>query len=240
MLSLVFWTLTVVVSIKYVVLIMRADNNGEGGIIALMALASQAVRDARAAPRLSFVGIFGAALFFGDGVITPAISVLVGGRGPARSRRRGCTLGRADHARRADRPVHVQRYGTERVGKLFGPVMVVWFVVIAVLGLVAHRRQPGDAEGAVARTTRCCFLFTPPGDRLLVLGSVVLCVTGAEALYADMGHFGKRPIRLAWFGFVDAGADAQLLRPGRAAARRPEQGRAIRSSRWRRRGRSIR
>ena len=137
-LSLVFWTFTVIVSIKYVVLILRADNNGEGGLIAMLALASQAVRDRpKLRRRLLFVGIFGTAIFFGDGVITPAISVLGAVEGLPVAAPAPAHLGRADHAARADGAVHVPAPRHERVGKLFGPVMVVWFVVIAALGL-AH------------------------------------------------------------------------------------------------------
>jgi KUP system potassium uptake protein len=201
-LSLVFWTLTVVVSVKYVVLILRADNNGEGGLIAMLALASQAVRDRPALRRrLLFVGIFGTAIFFGDGVITPAISV----------------LGAVEGLQVAAPGLHTwvvpitlvvltalfmfQRHGTERVGKLFGPVMAVWFVVIAILGLMHIGDNPAILKSLLPHYA-LLFLFTHPAIAFIALGSVVLCVTGAEALYADMGHFGKRPIRLAWFGMA--------------------------------------
>jgi KUP system potassium uptake protein len=201
-LSLVFWTLTVVVSIKYVVLILRADNNGEGGLIAMLALASQAVRDRPPLRRrLLFVGIFGTAIFFGDGVITPAISV----------------LGAVEGLQVAAPGLHTwivpislvvltalfmfQRHGTERVGKLFGPVMAAWFVVIAVLGL-AHIGDNPSILKAMSPYYALVFLFAHSKVAFIALGSVVLCVTGAEALYADMGHFGKRPIRLAWFGMA--------------------------------------
>jgi len=201
-LSLVFWTLTVVVSVKYVVLILRADNNGEGGLIAMLALASQAVRDRPALRRrLLLVGIFGTAIFFGDGVITPAISV----------------LGAVEGLQVAAPGLHTwvvpitlvvltalfmfQRHGTERVGKLFGPVMAVWFVVIAILGLMHIGDNPAILKSLMPHYA-LLFLFTHPAIAFIALGSVVLCVTGAEALYADMGHFGKRPIRLAWFGMA--------------------------------------
>ena len=201
-LSLVFWTITVVVSIKYVVLILRADNNGEGGLIAMLALASQAVRDRPPLRRrLLFVGIFGTAIFFGDGVITPAISV----------------LGAIEGLQVAAPALHTwivpitlvvltalfmfQRHGTERVGTLFGPVMALWFVVLAALGL-AHIGDNPSILKALSPQYALAFLFTQPRVAFIALGSVVLCVTGAEALYADMGHFGKRPIRLAWFGMA--------------------------------------
>ena len=201
-LSLVFWTLTVVVSIKYVALILRADNNGEGGLIAMLALASQAVKDRPALrSRLLMLGIFGTAIFFGDGVITPAITVL------------GAIEGLKVAAPGLDRyvvPVAlmvltalflVQRHGTARIGKFFGPVMVIWFVVLAVLGLQHIAENPSILK-ALSPHYALVFLVGNPLVAFIALGSVVLCVTGAEALYADMGHFGKRPIRLAWFSLA--------------------------------------
>jgi len=201
-LSLVFWTLTVVVSIKYVALILRADNNGEGGLIAMLALASQAVKDRPVLrKRLLMVGIFGTAIFFGDGVITPAITV----------------LGAIEGLEVAAPGLHhyivplslvvltllflVQRHGTATVGKLFGPVMVLWFAVLAVLGLSQIATNPA-VLAALSPTYALAFLLGHPGIAFIALGSIVLCVTGAEALYADMGHFGKRPIRLAWFSLA--------------------------------------
>ncbi len=199
-LSLVFWTLTVIVSIKYVVLILRADNNGEGGLIAMLALASQAVRDRpKLRRRLLFVGILGTAIFFGDGVITPAISVL--------GAVEGLTVA-APGLHSWVVPITLvvlaalflfQRHGTARVGKLFGPVMMVWFVVLAVLGLMHIGDNPQIVQ-ALSPHYAILFLFGQTSVAFIALGAVVLCVTGAEALYADMGHFGKRPIRLAWFG----------------------------------------
>ncbi len=201
-LSLVFWTLTVVVSIKYVLLILRADNNGEGGLIAMLALASQAVKDKpRLRRRLLFIGIFGTAIFFGDGVITPAISVL--------SAVEGLQVA-APGLHTWIVPITLvvltglflfQRHGTERVGKLFGPVMAVWFVVLAVLGLMHIGDNPAVLK-ALSPHFALIFLLGHPGVAFVALGSVVLCVTGAEALYADMGHFGKGPIRIAWFGMA--------------------------------------
>jgi KUP system potassium uptake protein len=201
-LSLVFWTLTVVVSLKYVTLILRADNNGEGGLIAMLALASQAVK-ARPAlrTRLLLMGIFGTAIFFGDGVITPAISVLSAVEGlevatpglhrfvvPA-------TLGVITLLFMA------QRHGTGVVGRLFGPVTLLWFVVLAALGL-PHIWQRPEVLTALSPHHGLGFLLRHPGMGFIALGSVFLSVTGAEALYADLGHFGKRPIRLAWFTAV--------------------------------------
>ena len=201
-LSLVFWTLTVVVSIKYVMLILRADNNGEGGLIAMLALASQAVKHRPVLrQRLLLVGIFGTAIFFGDGVITPAISVL--------SAVEGLEVA-APSLHRYVLPITLavltvlfifQRFGTASVGRLFGPVTVVWFLVLAVLGLVHIAENPA-VLWALSPHHALGFLLAQPGIAFIALGSVVLCVTGAEALYADMGHFGKRPIRLAWFSLV--------------------------------------
>ncbi len=198
-LSLVFWTLTVVVSLKYVTLILRADNNGEGGLIAMLALASQAVKDRPALrTRLLLLGIFGTAIFFGDGVITPAISVL--------SAVEGLEVA-APGLHRFVVPVTLvvltalfaaQRFGTAFVGRLFGPITLLWFVVLAVLGVLHIVANP-QVLVALSPHHALGFLLSQPGIAFVALGSVVLCVTGAEALYADLGHFGKRPIRLAWF-----------------------------------------
>ncbi len=201
-LSLMFWTLTVVVSFKYVVLILRADNNGEGGLIAMLALASQAVdHRPRLRERLLFLGIFGTAIFFGDGVITPAVSVLGAVEGLEVA---------APGLHRYVVPVSlvvltalfiVQRHGTGGIGKFFGPITAVWFVVIAVLGGVHIAANP-QVLYALSPHHALRFLGTQPHVAFVAMGFVVLCVTGAEALYADMGHFGKRPIRVAWFGLV--------------------------------------
>jgi KUP system potassium uptake protein len=198
-LSLVFWTLTVVVSLKYVTLILRADNNGEGGLIAMLALASQAVKDKPALrARLLVLGIFGTAIFFGDGVITPAISVL--------SAVEGLEVA-APGLHRYVVPLTLlvltalfaaQRFGTAAVGRLFGPITLLWFVVLAVLGVVHIAGNP-QVLVALSPHHALGFMLAQPGVAFIALGSVVLCVTGAEALYADLGHFGKRPIRLAWF-----------------------------------------
>ena len=199
-LSILFWTLTVIVSIKYVVLVLRADNNGEGGLIAMLALASQAVKDK---PQLRAVllgvGIFGTCLFYGDGVITPAISVL--------SAVEGLEVV-SPHFRTAVIPLTlvvlfclfaVQKRGTAGIGRYFGPVTLVWFCSIAALG-VPHIVGHPEILGAVSPHHALRFIWNNPGISFIILGAVVLCVTGAEALYADLGHFGKKPIRLAWFG----------------------------------------
>jgi KUP system potassium uptake protein len=201
-LSIFFWTLTVIVSIKYVVLVLRADNNGEGGLVAMLALASQSVKDRpQLRSVLLLVGVFGTCLFYGDGVITPAISVLSAVEGlevisPA--------------FKKYVIPMTlvilfglfaVQKRGTSGIGKFFGPITVVWFLTIALLGVV-HIMEDPDILWAISPTYALGFIWNQPGTTFIILGAVVLCVTGGEALYADMGHFGKKPIRLAWFSVV--------------------------------------
>jgi len=202
LLSLIFWTLTIIVSIKYVLLIMRADNAGEGGLMALLALASQSIHDRpRLRPLLFTVGAFGVALFFGDGVITPAISVLSAIEG-------------LEVVTPAAKPVVVplaiavlillfltQRRGTADIGRFFGPVMVVWFAAIAAVGVGGILHNP-MVLAAIWPWHALRFLAAHPALGFVTLGAVFLCVTGAEALYADMGHFGKRPIQIAWFALV--------------------------------------
>jgi KUP system potassium uptake protein len=201
-LSIFFWTLTFIVSIKYVTLVLRADNNGEGGLVAMLALASSSVRDK---PRLRnvllVVGIFGTCLFYGDGVITPAISVL--------SAVEGLEVV-SPNFKKAVIPLtlvillalfSVQKRGTGGIGKFFGPITLVWFASIAVLG-VYHIASNPSILWAISPYYAVKFIIEQPGTTFLILGAVVLCVTGGEALYADMGHFGKKPIRLAWFAVV--------------------------------------
>ena len=201
-LSLIFWAQILVVSLKYVVFIMRADNKGEGGIMALMALAQRSVREQ---PKLRWIlailGIFGASLFYGDGVITPAITTL--------GAVEGLKVAAPEMAHWVV-PITVvvlillfvmQRHGTERIGRVFGPVMIVWFVVIALLGVHMIARNP-QVLLAINPWYGVKFFFSHGLQAFISLGGVVLALTGAEALYADMGHFGKKPIRLAWFSFV--------------------------------------
>jgi KUP system potassium uptake protein len=200
LLSLFFWSLMMVVTVKYLGFIMRADNKGEGGIFALLALiphkAGSKVRGA-----VVLAALFGAALLYGDGIITPAISVLSAVEG----------LGVATHA--MDRfvvPITliiltglflVQKRGTDLIGRAFGPVMLVWFGALTVLGLKAIIDVPRVLE-AVNPLFGVRLMQADPGRGFAVLGSVVLCITGGEALYADMGHFGPRPIRISWFTLV--------------------------------------
>ena len=201
-LSIFFWTLTTIVSLKYVLLVLRADNHGEGGLVAMLALASQSVRDRpRLRKVLLMVGIFGTCLFYGDGVITPAISVL--------SAVEGLEVVSPAFAKSVI-PLTliilfllfwVQKRGTAGIGKFFGPITLVWFATIALLGLVHISHHP-QILWAISPHHALGFIWNHPGTTFIILGAVVLCVTGGEALYADMGHFGKKPIRLAWFSIV--------------------------------------
>ncbi|MEX8506227.1 potassium transporter Kup [Leptothrix ochracea] len=201
-LSLVFWTMTIIVSLKYVLLILRADNHGEGGLIAMLALATHAVSDRPLTHRiLMSVGMFGTAIFYGDGVITPAISVL--------SAVEGLEVA-APQLHSAIIPITlvvmlglfaVQRFGTGGIGKAFGPITLVWFFVLIALGL-PHVIDNPSVLRALNPLYAVGFFAEHQGLAFIALGAVVLCVTGGEALYADLGHFGKKPIRLAWYGLV--------------------------------------
>ncbi len=197
--SVIFWALMVVVTLKYVVLILRADNRGEGGIMALTALAATSTPARRTL--LLLTGVLGASLFYGDSVITPAISVLgaVEGMEAITPAFKPYVL-----------PIAVivivglfmaQRFGTEAVGKLFGPIITVWFVVLGIMGVLQMTRQPGILE-ALNPFEAVAFLHARGWHLFIIMGSIVLALTGAEALYADMGHFGARPIRIAWTGLV--------------------------------------
>lgn len=221
-LSIFFWTLTSIVSIKYVLLVLRADNNGEGGLVAMLALASQAVRDKPELRRMLLViGIFGTSLFYGDGVITPAISVLSAVEGlevvsPAFK----------DWVIPLTLVVllvlfALQKHGTGGIGKFFGPVTLVWFVAIAVLG-VSHIVSHPEILQALSPHHALRFMWQQPLTAFIILGAVVLCVTGAEALYADLGHFGKMPIRLAWFTVVMPALTLNYFGQGALLLARPE------------------
>ena len=201
-LSLFFWALILVVSVKYVMFIMRADNRGEGGIMALIALA---LRDVQGKPgqakAVAIVGILGAAMFYGDGMVTPAISVLAAVEGLE-------VAAPGLHAYVI--PVtllvlfalfFVQKSGTAKMGIAFGPVMLLWFATLAVLGLVNIAANPTILH-ALSPVYGVEFLLANQAMALVAMGNVVLAVTGAEALYADMGHFGRKPISRAWFAFV--------------------------------------
>ena len=201
-LSLFFWALIIVVSIKYVTFIMRADNRGEGGIMALIALALHTAQDKPHQARLIMIfGVLGAAMFYGDGMVTPAISVLSAVEG-------------LEIVTPAFKPFvipitmlvlfglfFVQRSGTAKVGAFFGPIMVIWFGVLALLGLHNILEHPAILK-AINPLYGFDFLLENKAMSLVAMGNVVLAVTGAEALYADMGHFGRKPISRAWFAFV--------------------------------------
>jgi KUP system potassium uptake protein len=200
-LSLIAWALIIVVAVKYVVLIMRADNHGEGGILALLALAQDAARGERGRMILTMLGLAGAALFYGDSMITPAISVLSAIEG----------VGVATPALKAYAvPITiavlvalflVQNRGTTTVGHLFGPVMALWFLVIGVAGIAEIAAEP-RVLAALNPAYAASVFIAEPWTGFIVLGAVALAITGGEALYADMGHFGRFPIRLAWFAVV--------------------------------------
>ncbi len=200
--SVIFWGLMVIVTLKYVLLILRADNRGEGGIMALTALAAKAAGSSRQGRTiLLLVGVLGAALFYGDSVITPAISVLSAVEGlevvtpaftpyvlPVCAVVLAALFG-------------MQRFGTSVVGKLFGPIILVWFAVLAFTGMVEIVRQP-SILAALNPINAVLFLYDRGAHIFVAMGAIVLAFTGAEALYADMGHFGKRPIQYAWVGLV--------------------------------------
>jgi KUP system potassium uptake protein len=201
--SVILWSLVVIVSFKYAILIMRADNRGEGGIVALLALL-----DVRRAPSgswrasLLIVALIGAALLYGDGVITPAISVL--------SAVEGLKLD-APRLAPAVVPISiailvglflVQRKGTAFIGNIFGPVMPLWFIAIAALGLRGIIMAPRILSALSPHHALVFLLHARPGIGFAILGAAFLALTGAEAMYADMGHFGRSPIRLGWFAVV--------------------------------------
>lgn len=202
LLSLVFWSLLLVVSLKYVTIITRADNEGEGGIMALMALAQRSLpKDSRAAWLIGIFGILGAALFFGDGVLTPAVSVLAAVEGLEVA---------APELRYWVMPIALavlvalfatQRFGTEKVGRVFGPITILWFLVLAVLGVADILHAPQVLK-AINPAWAAQFFIDHSWGGVFILGAVVLAVTGGEAIYTDMGHFGARPIRWAWYCVV--------------------------------------
>ena len=220
--SIFFWTLTVIVSIKYVVLVLRADNNGEGGLVAMLALASQAVKESpRLRQVLLTVGIFGTCLFYGDGVITPAISVLGAMEGLE-------VISPKFHAYIVPLTLIVlfllfivQKRGTAGIGKFFGPVTLLWFIVISSLGVAQIATNPVILK-ALNPLYAVIFMWHNPGTTFILLGAVVLCVTGAEALYADLGHFGKKPIRLAWFTVVMPALTLNYFGQGALLLKNPE------------------
>ncbi len=221
-LSIFFWTLTVIVSLKYVTLVLRADNHGEGGLVAMLALASQTVKHQPRLRRvLLLVGIFGTCLFYGDGIITPAITVL------------GAVEGLEVISPAFKQYVvpltlvillmlfMVQKRGSASIGRYFGPVMVVWFIAISALGILNIADNP-SILWAINPYYALRFIVEQPGITFIILGAVVLCVTGAEALYADMGHFGRRPIRVTWFTVVMPALTLNYFGQGALLIKHPE------------------
>ncbi|WP_018150629.1 potassium transporter Kup [Leeia oryzae] len=226
MLSLIFWSLMIVVSLKYVLFIMRADNHGEGGIMALMAQVRHALPEARITGPLMFLGLFGAALFYGDSVLTPAISVL--------SAVEGLEIA-APGLQTYVIPIALtillglfvmQKYGTAKVGTLFGPVIVIWFVVLGGLG-IQHILATPAVLSALNPMHAAMFFVKQPLLGFFSLAAAVLALTGGEALYADMGHFGRKPVQIGWFGIVLPGlvlnyfGQGALLMQTPAAIRNP-------------------
>jgi KUP system potassium uptake protein len=220
--SMFFWTLTLIVSLKYVLLILRADNNGEGGLVAMLALVSRVMHgNPKLRSMLLLLGIAGACLFYGDGVITPAISVLAATEG----------LEVASEAfKHYLIPITLgillvlflfQKKGTAGIGQFFGPIMLLWFAAIGVLGVVQIVHRP-DILLALNPLHALQFIVRQPLTTFFILGAVVLCVTGGEALYADMGHFGRRPIQLAWFLVVMPPLVLSYLGQGALLLRQPE------------------
>ena len=225
--SLMFWSMMIVVTFKYVSIIMRADNKGEGGSLALLALISSRAGNLRWTAGIVLLGVFATALFYGDSMITPAVTVLsaVEGLSVAAPAFSGLIV-----------PLAVailvflfaiQKNGTSRVGLFFGPVMLFYFAVIGALGLISVARTP-DILWALSPTYAIAFFLNGPAQAFLALGSIVLAMTGAEALYADMGHFGRNPIRMSWLVFVMPalicnymGQGALLFRDGAAALTSP-------------------
>ncbi len=200
-LSLIFWTIMALVTVKYVAIIMRADNRGEGGSLALLARVTELTRNSPATWFVTMLGIFAAALFYGDSMITPAISVL--------SAVEGLHVV-APQLEQYVLPITavvltglfwIQKHGTGAVGRFFGPIMCAWFGILGLLGIISIWQAPA-VLAALNPGYALTFLIGHPGTSFLALGAVVLAVTGGEALYTDMGHFGKFPIRAAWFAFV--------------------------------------
>ena len=220
-LSMMFWSITLIVSLKYVTIVLRFDNGGEGGILALLALALRLTRERpRLAWTVAMLGIFGASLFYGDAIITPAISVL--------SAVEGLSVATPAFEHWIE-PITIailvglfaiQSRGTGALGKLFGPIMVMWFLALAALGAASIAQTPAVLAALDPRHA-LVFAWQSPGLTFLVLGAVFLALTGAEALYADMGHFGAKPVRLAWFGLVFPSLMINYFGQGALALRNP-------------------
>ena len=217
--SLIFWSFVLVVTIKYVFIVMRCDNKGEGGSLRFVCADQRATWAQRHRSDWLLIGaLFATALFFADAMLTPAISVISAVEGLGVVSAAFQPLHRLDRARDPDRPVRDPGHGTERVGKMFGPIMLVYFAAIAAMG-VHHILGHPQVLQALSPVYIWGFFAAHPVYSFLSLGAVIYAVTGTEALYADMGHFGRKPIACAWLYLVCPGADAQLHGPGGNAAR---------------------
>ncbi|MET8910356.1 KUP/HAK/KT family potassium transporter [Micromonospora sp. NPDC004551] len=221
--SWVFWSIILIVSVKYVIFILRADNDGEGGVMALAALARRALLkiSARRAATVLSLGALGAALFYGDSVITPAISVLSAVEGLEVISPTWKVVVLPASAVVLTLLFAIQRWGTGRVGALFGPVMLLWFTCLGVAGAAEVIRHPSVLAG-LSPTYAVLFVVEHPVIAFIAMGAVVLSITGAEALYADMGHFGRAPIRRAWFGVVFPALTLNYLGQGALILATPE------------------
>ena len=219
--SLVFWSILVVVSAKYVVFILRADNDGEGGVMALAALARRTVRpEGKRFALVMILGVIGASLFYGDSVITPAISVMSAIEGLAVPAPGLSHLEVPLGAAIITALFVVQRHGTHIVGRFFGPIMVLWFAVLAVTGVVQIGHDPAILRSLLP-SYAVLFVVDHPFIAFVAMGAIVLAITGAEALYADMGHFGRAPIRRAWFGLVFPALTLNYLGQGALILEKP-------------------
>jgi KUP system potassium uptake protein len=219
--SMVFWSITAVVSAKYVILILRADNDGEGGVMALAALARRTVRPGgKRFGLVMILGVVGASLFYGDSVITPAISVMSAIEGLAIPAPGLAHLEVPLGAVIITVLFMVQRYGTHIVGRFFGPIMVLWFFVLGITGAVQIGHDPGILR-SLSPTYAVLFVVDHPFIAFVAMGAVVLSITGAEALYADMGHFGRAPIRRAWFALVFPALTLNYLGQGSLILQKP-------------------
>ncbi len=199
--SVVFWALVIIISVKYLLLVMRADNKGEGGILALTAMVMPKGKMTQKAAVVVALGVFGTALLYGDGLITPAISVLSAVEGLDKVSTVFKDLVIPMAAVILAILFLVQRRGTAGIGRVFGPIMIVWFTVLGVLGISQIRHMPSVFK-AISPTYAIDWFRFDPSNAFLTMGSIFLVVTGGEALYADMGHFGRRPIQLTWYGLV--------------------------------------
>jgi KUP system potassium uptake protein len=225
--SLMFWSMMLVVTLKYVSIIMKADNKGEGGSLALLALISRSVPSQRWSAGIVLLGVFATALFYGDSMITPAVSVLSAVEGLAVVNPAFGNLVVPLAVAILIFLFFIQRSGTSRVATLFGPIMMIYFISIATLGIMSILKHP-DILWAINPLYALDFFLLTPLQAFLALGAVVLAVTGAEALYADMGHFGRKPIRLSWLWFVlpalmlnYMGQGSLLIREGASALQSP-------------------